>query len=87
LPAGPPRILERPRWSAIHRGGSVNLRIRGETSAELELGFPPHLFPDIVLLAMKTGFVAVLENAGALNVAIDLHAVEPTRAIFLARWQ
>jgi hypothetical protein len=76
-----------PRWSTVHRGGSINVRIRGDSSAELELGFPPYLFPEIVLLAMRTGFVAVLENAGARNVAIDVRVTEPTRAIFVARWQ
>jgi hypothetical protein len=75
-----------PRWGSVNRGGSIDVRIRGETSAELELGFPPHLFPEIILLAVKTGFVVVLENAGAHDVAIDLQAVEPMRALFLARW-
>ena len=75
-----------PRWATVHRGVSINVRIRGENAAELELGFAPHLFPDTILLAMKTGFVVVLENAGAHNVAIDLHTVEPTRALFVGRW-
>jgi hypothetical protein len=75
------------RWSTLHRGSSVRVRIRSDTSAEVELRFPPHLFPEIVLRGTGTGFAVALENAGARDVVGDLQSVEPTRAVFAARWR
>jgi hypothetical protein len=75
------------RWSALHRGSSVEVRIRSEVSAGLELRFPLHLFPEVVLRGTATGFAAVLENAGARDVVVDLRAVEPTRAVFAGHWR
>jgi hypothetical protein len=75
------------RWSALHRGSSVDVRIRSDVSADLELRFPLNLFPEIVLRGLATGFAAALENAGARNLVLDLRVVESTRARFTARWR
>jgi hypothetical protein len=75
------------RWGSFHRGSTLSVRIRGDTSAELELGFPPHLLPEIVLRGNGTGFAAALETAGARDVVVDMIDVEPTRARFRGSWR
>jgi uncharacterized protein (TIGR02265 family) len=76
-----------PRWSTLHRGSSVNVRIRGDSSAEVELGFPAHLLPEIVLRGNATGFAAALERTGACEVVVEVREVESTRARFRADWR
>jgi hypothetical protein len=75
------------RWGTLHRGSSIRVRIRNETSAEMELRFPPYLFPEIVLRGTGTGFAVALENSGARDVVGDLQSLEPTRALFAAQWR
>jgi hypothetical protein len=74
------------RWSSLHRGSSFSTRIRGDTAAEVDIGFPANLFPKIVLLGMGTGFAAALENAGARDVVIALKRDQPNSALFTATW-
>jgi hypothetical protein len=75
------------RWGALHRGSSIEVRITGDTSADLLMTFPPHVFPEIVLRGVATGFTAALENAGARGLVMEVVAVETTRAWFSARWR
>src|ERR1700689_4440894 len=35
------------RWNALHRGSSLDVRIRSEHSAQIAMRFPPHLFPEM----------------------------------------
>jgi hypothetical protein len=74
------------RWSSLHKGSTFEPRIRGDTAAEAEMGFPANLFPRIVLLGNGTGFAAALENAGARDVVVDLKTLQPTLAVFTASW-
>jgi hypothetical protein len=86
--AAPSAILRAAalRWSALHRGSTLDIRIRGETAAEVAMTFPEHLFPEIVLRGSATGFVAALENAGAREVEMTLKEAQPSRALFAGRW-
>ena len=74
------------RWNALHRGSSLDVRIRNDTSAEVAMTFPAGLFPEIVLRGTATGFAAALENAGARDVLMTLDGLTPTRARFSGKW-
>jgi hypothetical protein len=85
-----PRALLRavgPRWNVFHRGSALRARTPSDTSTELELSFPEHLFPAIVLRGSATGIAAALENGGAHDVTMDLAQFGPTRARFDGHWQ
>lgn len=75
------------RWGALHRGSSIEVRMRGEHTADAAVTFPPHLFPEVVLRGNGTGFAAAIENAGGKDVVLDLREFEPTRAVFSATWR
>jgi hypothetical protein len=87
--AAPKAILRAAgqRWSSLHRGSAIEVRVAKDTSAEVDLLFPPRLFPEVVLRGTATGFLAALENAGARDVQLDLPRVDETRAVFGARWR
>jgi hypothetical protein len=88
--AASPRAILRGvslRWGSLHRGSTLAARTPGEGSAELTLTFPPRLLPEIVLRGNATGIREALEGSGGRDVEVDLHAMEPTRAVFRARWQ
>jgi hypothetical protein len=74
------------RWNSLHRGTTFETRIRGDSAAEVDIGFPPNLFPRIVLLGNGTGFKAALENAGARKVVVELEAHQATHAHFRVTW-
>jgi hypothetical protein len=74
------------RWGSLHRGTTFETRLRGDFGAQVDIGFPPNLFPRLVLLGNGTGFKAALENAGARKVVVNLEIYEPTRAHFTATW-
>jgi hypothetical protein len=87
--AGSPRAILRGtslRWGSLHRGSTLEARTPDERSAELTLGFPPRLLPEIVLRGNGAGIGVALEGAGARDVEVDLHAMEPSRAVFRVRW-
>ncbi len=75
------------RWASLHRGSTLEARTPDERSAEITLAFPPRLLPEIILRGNGAGLSVALEGAGARDVEVDLHAVEPSRAVFHARWQ
>lgn len=74
------------RWGALHRGSATDIRFPNDNSAEAELIFPIHLFPEIVLRGTATGIAAAVEKAGGRDVVVDLRSVEPRRAHFAIRW-
>jgi hypothetical protein len=74
------------RWSSLHRGTSIDVRVASDTSAQLVLDYPPRLFPEIVLRGTATGFAVALENAGARDVRLELRECGETRALFEGRW-
>jgi hypothetical protein len=74
------------RWSSLHRGSSLEVRIAQETSAQGTLLHPPRLFPEIVLHGIGTAFAAALENAGARNVHFELSRTDDTHTFFEGRW-
>ncbi|HEY8090787.1 MAG TPA: hypothetical protein VIF09_23155 [Polyangiaceae bacterium] len=74
------------RWSTLHRGTSLDVRIRSDQAGDLTMAFPAGLLPEIVLRGNGTGFVAALENAGARNVEVRLADRQPTQARFTGRW-
>lgn len=76
-----------PRWNNLHRGSTVNVRIRGDSSAEVDLTFPAHLLPEVVLRGNAVGFAIALEKTGASEVVVEVREVEPTRARFRADWR
>jgi len=85
-----PRALLRAsalRWGSLHRGSSIQVRMTGDTSAEVALHFPARLLPEIVLQGNATGFAVALENAGARDVVLRLRDVDTTRALFVGRWR
>ena len=87
--AASPRAILRGtslRWGSLHRGSTLEARTPDERSAEITLGFPPRLLPEIVLRGNGAGIGVALEGAGARDVEVDLHAVEPSRAVFRVRW-
>jgi hypothetical protein len=75
------------RWNSLHRGSTLDIRIRSDTSAQVAMTFPAHLFPEVVLRGSATGFVAALENAGAHEVQMVLKDAGPTRAVFAGSWK
>jgi hypothetical protein len=88
--AASPRAILRGvslRWGSLHRGSKLEARTPGEGSAELTLTFPPRLLPEIVLRGNATGIREALEGSGGRDVEVDLHAMEPSRAVFRARWR
>lgn len=87
--AAPKAILRAAgqRWSSLHRGSAIEVRVAKDTSAEVDLHYPPRLFPEIVLRGTATGFLAALENAGARDVDLAVRRVDDTRAVFAASWQ
>jgi hypothetical protein len=87
--AASPRAILRGtslRWGSLHRGSILEARTPDERSAELTLSFPPHLLPEIVLRGNGTGIRVALEGAGARDVQVDLQVIDPSRAVFHARW-
>ncbi|HTQ46007.1 MAG TPA: hypothetical protein VMI75_24795 [Polyangiaceae bacterium] len=88
--AASPRAILRSaglRWGSLHRGSSIEVRSARDSSVEIVLSFPRGLFPEIVLRANALGMAVALENTGARDVEVHLRAVEPTRALFAARWR
>ncbi len=75
------------RWGSFHKGSSIDVRSRGDQSAELTLTFPPHLLPEIVVRGNGEGFRCALEYAGARDVALNVRVLDPTRALFEAQWR
>jgi hypothetical protein len=74
------------RWGSLHRGSTLEARTPDERSAELTLTFPPHLLPEIILRGNGAGISVALERAGGRGVEVTLQAMEPSRAVFHARW-
>jgi hypothetical protein len=88
--AASPRAILRSaglRWGSLHRGTALEVRSARDSSVEIGLSFPRGLYPEIVLRANGLGMAVALENTGAREVEVHLRAVEPTRAIFAARWR
>jgi hypothetical protein len=88
--AASPRAILRGtslRWGSLHRGSTLEARTPDERSAELTLRFPPCLLPEIILRGNGEGISVALEGAGARDVKVDLYAMEPSRAVFRARWR
>jgi hypothetical protein len=75
------------RWGSLHRGSTLEVRTPDERSAEITLAFPPRLLPEIVLRGNGAGLSVALESAGARDVEVELHAMEPSQAVFRARWR
>lgn len=87
--AASPRAILRGtslRWGSLHRGSTLEARTPDERSAVLTLTFPRGLLPEIVLRGNGAGIGVALEGAGARDVEVDLHVMEPSRAVFHARW-
>jgi hypothetical protein len=87
--AASPRAILRGvslRWGSLHRGSRLEARVPDERSAELTLTFPPRLLPEIVLRGNATGIRVALEGSGGRDVHVDLSSIEPSRAVFHARW-
>ena len=74
------------RWGTLHRGTAIQVRAARDSSVEIGLSFPRGLFPELVLRANGSGIAVALENTGARDVEVHLREVEPTRALFAARW-
>jgi hypothetical protein len=87
--ASPRAILRgtRLRWGSLHRGSTLEARTPDERSAEITLAFPPRLLPEIILRGNGVGIGVALEGASAREVEVDLHVMEPSRAVFRARWR
>jgi hypothetical protein len=75
------------RWGSLHRGSALEVRSARDSSADIGLSFPRGLYPELVLRATALGIAVALENTGARDVEVPLRVVEPTRAIFAARWR
>jgi hypothetical protein len=87
--AASPRAILRGtslRWGSLHRGSTLEARTPDERSAEITLTFPPRLLPEIILRGNGAGISVALEGAGAHDVEVDLRTIEPSRAVFHARW-
>jgi hypothetical protein len=88
--AASPRAILRSaglRWGTLHRGTAIEVRSARDSSVEIGLSFPRGLYPELVLRANASGIAVALENTGAREVEVHLRAVEPTRALFAARWR
>jgi hypothetical protein len=88
--AASPRAILRSaglRWGSLHRGTAIEVRSARDSSVEIGLSFPRGLFPELVLRATALGIAAALENTGARDAEVHLRDVEPTSALFAARWR
>ena len=88
--AASPRAILRSaelRWGSLHRGSAIEVRSARDSSVEINLSFPRGLFPELVLRATASGIAVALGNTGARDVEVHLRAVEPTCALFAARWR
>jgi hypothetical protein len=87
--ASPKAILRAAglRWSSLHRGSAIEVRIVGDASAHVTLTYPPKLFPEIILRGTATGFTVALENAGARDVTLGVREVGETSAVFEGSWK
>lgn len=87
--ASPKAILRAAglRWSSLHRGTAIDVRIVGDGAAHVTLTYPPRLFPEIILRGTATGFAVALENAGANDVKLRLGSASETSAVFEGSWR
>ena len=74
------------RWSAFHRGTSLELGRVDDDGLRAQLGFPPGLFDGTLLVAYRAAFAAALDAAGARDVEVETEQVTATAARYRARW-
>jgi hypothetical protein len=79
------------RWSAFHQGsevfpGSVEI-VNGRSMTTMALRYPEGLFPRTFLVGLEQAFLAALMAARAKDARVELGAVEPGQARFIASWR
>jgi hypothetical protein len=86
---GPERVLAgvHRRWAAFRRGSSLEAVESLPHGARLRLSYPPHLFPEAGLRAIRTSFRVAALSASARHVTVELDEQTPTSCVFLARWE
>jgi hypothetical protein len=73
------------RWNAFRQG--TNLVAKSHSNGgDLELEFPAHLYPPLVLGGLGQAFRAALEAARARNPRVELDQVEVDRARWSVTW-
>lgn len=87
---GTPRLFIRGagrRWTAFHRGTSLEVTSAQERSGSLSLTYPPHLWDTLGFGGLRSAFRATLELAGARDVVLEIEPVSPSLAHCVARWR
>jgi len=88
LVASPERVFvgaER-RWGAFHRGSALRVRGRESRRAELELTFPPRVFPELALRLNGRALQAAAEAAGLKRVEVALSDATDVSGHFEISW-
>ncbi len=74
------------RWSAFRVGTTLSAKA-DKKSAQLELTYPPRLYPELVLLGHAQSFRAAVDAAGAADSKVELTGHSETVAGFRVSWQ
>ena len=75
------------RWSAFHRASALTLRNSSSVGTELELAFPPHLFPLPMLHAFGAAWCAAGATAGATEPRSEILEHGPEHARYRVTWR
>lgn len=74
------------RWGSLHRGTSLSIRDRTDTSVRLELEHAPHLWDPEVSLATAAGLRVVLDLSGAVGATVEAGHASNRRTTFHGQW-
>ena len=74
------------RWGSLHRGTSLSIRERTDTSVHLELDHAAHLWDPEVSLATAAGLRVVLDLSGALGATVEVGHSSDEQTVFHGQW-
>lgn len=74
------------RWGSLHRGTSLSIRERTDTTTHLQLDHAPHLWDPEVSLATAAGLRAVLDLSGAIGARVEVEHPSNEQTLFHGQW-
>ena len=74
------------RWSAFREGTTLSAKI-DKNQGELELAFPPMLYPELTLRGFGEAFRASIAAARARNPAVELVEATAERGRWTSGWK